>query len=261
MVKIKLFISYSHKDVDYKNTLLNHLSGLKNKGLIDQWNDTEILPGAEWDREIKQQLRTSNIVLFLMSSDFMASDYINNIEIKNAFERYHENEIIILPIILRPFDFENSGFNQFKTLPKDGRAITTWENQDLAFLDVVKGLEMVIKNYKKMMDSKKKKFKEQEQPINYREDSHDIKMNFENLLKKLYSYKIFDSSDWYKVNFSLGVLQKMKLISTEEVDFIKNKLLEYNSLPRKPGESKIIVSFLEKSKLTDKITSLISILG
>ena len=79
MERIKLFISYAHADEDYKDDLKKHLSGFKRNGIIEEWNDRYILPGKKWDDEIKRNLEESQIVLFLIRSDFMSSDYINDV--------------------------------------------------------------------------------------------------------------------------------------------------------------------------------------
>lgn len=144
MKNISLFISYSHKDEGIKSELVNHLSGMKRMGLISEWNDRKILPGEEWDTIIKNKIEQADVILFLISSDFMASDYINDVEIKKAIDRYQQKSVKIVPIIVRPCDFESFPVSQYQALPKDAKAISLWDDKDEALLDVVKSLKKLL---------------------------------------------------------------------------------------------------------------------
>lgn len=140
----KLFISYTHKDEPFKDDLIEHLSGLKENGSISSWNDRQIMPGEEWDDAIKKNLTEADIVLFLVSSSFMASNYIKDVEIKHTLERYRNNEVIIVPIIIRPCDFSMLPISKLQALPKDAKPISTWADRDEAFLNVVNGIKQLL---------------------------------------------------------------------------------------------------------------------
>jgi hypothetical protein len=143
----KIFISYAHKDEDYKNQFEIHLSGLKRQNLIDVWTDRQVLIGEKWDEKIRQRLITSDIVIFLISSDFLASEYINEVEIKKTIARHKNKEILIAPIFLRPCDFESSILSDFQGVPRDKKFIVTWDNIDSAFLKVIEELKKIIVNF------------------------------------------------------------------------------------------------------------------
>ncbi len=143
---IKLFISYAHEDEGYKNELEKHLITYKRNGTIESWDDREILPGKEWEEEIRHQIENSQLILFLISPDFISSEYINDVELKKAFDRYRKREVMMIPIIIRPADFSSLEISKFQALPKDGRPISTWEDKDEAWLDVVKQLKKVFKS-------------------------------------------------------------------------------------------------------------------
>lgn len=143
---VKVFISYAHEDEAYKDQLEIRLKPFQYNGIIDSWTDREILPGDIWDDEIKRKIEESEILLFLISPDFIASDYINKIEIKNALERFKKREVIIIPIIIRPTDISSMEISSFQAIPKDGRPISTWDNQDEAWLDVSNQLRKVIES-------------------------------------------------------------------------------------------------------------------
>jgi hypothetical protein len=76
----------------------------------------------------------------------LASDYCYDIELKRALERHESNQARVIPVILRSVDWQRSPFGKLAALPKDGKAITSWQNEDEAFTDVVKGLRRVIDN-------------------------------------------------------------------------------------------------------------------
>src|SRR5215467_8015076 len=83
-----------------------HLSPLLHQGFIDVWHDRNISAGSDWEQEIKEQLNAAQIILLLVSPDFMASNYINNVELKRAIERHQRGEARVIPIILRPVDWQ-----------------------------------------------------------------------------------------------------------------------------------------------------------
>ncbi|SHH28766.1 TIR domain-containing protein [Chryseolinea serpens] len=141
---IKIFISYARKDEKFKDALAEHLSGLRNNKIIEDWTDKELLAGDVWNDAICQVLEESKIILFLVSSTFMNSNYINEVEIKRALERNKEGDAIIIPIIIRPCDFKSLPLQKFAALPKNLKPISDWTSRDKAWLDVVDGLKKVI---------------------------------------------------------------------------------------------------------------------
>src|SRR3712207_6751239 len=141
---LKIFCSYSHRDEEHLNDLRDWLRGLERQGLIESWHDREIVPGWEWEEAIDKNLRTADIVLLLVSPDFMASDYVNENEINKAVERHKRGEARVIPIILRPADWEWPPLNKLQALPKDARPITRWPDRDEAWLDVAKGIRRAV---------------------------------------------------------------------------------------------------------------------
>jgi len=141
---IEIFYSYSHKDEDLRNELEKHLSVLKRNGVIAGWHDRKIVPGAEWGGEIDKHLEMSNIILLLVSSDFIASDYCYENEMKRAMERHAQRTARVIPVILRKCDWRDAPFGKLQALPKNGKPIKTWNDIDDAFADVVAGLKRTI---------------------------------------------------------------------------------------------------------------------
>jgi hypothetical protein len=130
--KLQAFVSYSHKDESLRSALDAHLSGLVSQGVIELWNDRAIEAGSEWETEIQIRLEAADIVLLLVSSDFLASPYCYGREMKRAVQRHEQGLARVIPVILRPVDWHHSPFAKLQALPRDGRPITTWPNQDEA---------------------------------------------------------------------------------------------------------------------------------
>ena len=142
-----VFISYSHKDEEYKNQLIAHLSGLVRNKIIHLWDDRQIKIGDSWDATIKNKLEESDVAIFLISSDFLSSSYINEVEIKKTLERHSKGEILLIPVFLRPCDFESSEFSSLQGVPRDARFVVEFPNIDSAFLSIVKELKSLINNF------------------------------------------------------------------------------------------------------------------
>jgi hypothetical protein len=143
---MEVFFSYAHEDEALRDKLAKHLKLLERQGVIKAWHDRDITAGEEWKEVIDNHLESANIILLLVSSDFLASDYCYDIELKRALERHESNQARVIPVILRSVDWHDSTFGKLAALPKDGKAITSWQDEDEAFTDVVKGLRRVIDN-------------------------------------------------------------------------------------------------------------------
>jgi internalin A len=148
---LKVFFSYSHKDTAIMNQMAVHLAPLKRLEKIEVWSDKAIQAGDEWDAAINDNLRSSDIVLFLVSADFIASSYIWEKEIPLAIKLKNDsNERVsrVIPIYLRPFDFSELSFAETEMVPKDAsghlKAISQWENMDEAFMEVARRIREVI---------------------------------------------------------------------------------------------------------------------
>lgn len=149
---IEIFYSYCHADEALRNELEKHLSQLRREGIIKGWHDRQIPAGKEWDGQINQHLDSADIILLLISSDFLASDYCNDIEVKRAMERHEAVEALVIPIILRSCDWNRAPFGKLQALPKDALPIKKWPDQDDAFLDVARGIRKAAEGLKPSID-------------------------------------------------------------------------------------------------------------
>jgi hypothetical protein len=137
---IKVFYSYSHRDEQLRKELNTHLALLKRTNVITSWDDRDINAGKEWEKEISGHLNRANLVLLLVSADFIASDYCYSIEVECAMERHESGEARVIPIILRPCDWSSAPFGKLQALPRDAKPVTLWANQDEAFLNIAQGI-------------------------------------------------------------------------------------------------------------------------
>jgi hypothetical protein len=140
---IDVFYSYAHLDEPLRTELDKHLSSLRREGVIAGWHDRRITAGTEWAGAIDAHLQCAQIILLLVSADFLASDYCNDVELQHAMARHEAGEARVIPIILRAVDWQRAPFGKLQALPQDGRPITSWPNQDEAFLDVARGIRTV----------------------------------------------------------------------------------------------------------------------
>ena len=143
---VKLFYSYSHKDEALRKKLNNHLAILEKQGLIDGWHDRKIMAGSEWEGEIDKHLKEADIVLLLVSDNFIASNYCYDIEVKLAVERHNRGDAVVIPVILKPVDWSGAPFGKLQALPTDGKPITKWTNRDDAFKDIATGIRVRLQS-------------------------------------------------------------------------------------------------------------------
>lgn len=141
---VSVFVSYSHADDKLRKELGKHLSVLHRQGLIAAWHDRMIGAGSEWAGVIDDHLEQSRIILLLVSSDFINSEYCYDIEMKRALERHERRDALVIPVILRPVALRGTPFAKLQALPTDAKAVTDWPNQDSAFVDVVEGLRDAV---------------------------------------------------------------------------------------------------------------------
>lgn len=163
MPSLKLFFSYSHKDEALRDELAKHLSTLRRQGVISSWHDRKILPGEEWDHQINDNLNTADIILLLVSSDFIASDYCWDIEVNKAIERHNAKEARVIPVILRSVDWSGAPFAKLQALPNNAEPVVSrsWHNPDEAFKDVARGIRAAAEKLVEKLN--KERLREQEQ--------------------------------------------------------------------------------------------------
>lgn len=117
---------------------------LRNQGLIDSWHDRRILAGDDFDHAINSQINTADVILLLVSPDFLASRYCYDVEVRRAMERQQAGEARVIPVILRHCDWHSAPFGKLLAAPKDGKPIKAWGDPDEAFADVARQIRAAL---------------------------------------------------------------------------------------------------------------------
>ena len=142
--KVSIFISYAHADEDLKNELDKHLTGLKRSKKIETWNDRQLIAGQEWDEVIKTELERSDIILLLISIDFIASQYIWDKELATAMKRHEEGTARVVPIILKNCLWQEMPFAKLQALPRNAKPVTSYAIDDDAYTEISVSLNQLV---------------------------------------------------------------------------------------------------------------------
>src|SRR3954451_24467773 len=144
---VRVFYSYSHADVRMLERLRKHLAMLRRHGLISEWHDRDIEAGAEWREEIARELDEADLILLLISADFLASDFCYEEEMVQAVARAEHGQATVIGVMLRPVDgWELSPFARFQVVPRNARPITQWASADEAYSDVAASIRSAIEH-------------------------------------------------------------------------------------------------------------------
>lgn len=136
MEPVELFFSYSHKDEKLRDRLEPHLAMLKRDKVIKSWHDRKLSAESEAARAIDDHLNSADIILLLVSENFLASDYCYDIEMPRAMARHEAGEARVIPVILKPVDWSDAPFGKLQAFPKDAKPVTKWTNRDDAFVNI-----------------------------------------------------------------------------------------------------------------------------
>jgi len=146
MSPAEIFFSYAHEDEGLMDAVRRQLIVFERKGLLIKWHDRQIPAGQEWHGQIDDNLRRAKIILFFVSPHFIESRYICDVEVAEALTRHKAGEATVIPVILRPCPWQEL-FGNLQAVPKDGRPITQWANQDEACLDAANRIVEVVRSF------------------------------------------------------------------------------------------------------------------
>jgi hypothetical protein len=136
----KVFVSYAPKDKSFREELDKHLITLQKQGIISAWHDGKIIPGTERHPQIIDHLNHADIILLLVSADYMSSDFCYSTELEQAIARHDAHEAHVIPILLRPTYWKGAPFAKLDMLPSEAKPVTDWPSHDKAFENVVEGI-------------------------------------------------------------------------------------------------------------------------
>ncbi len=138
---LQVFCCYAHKDQPYLLELKKHLSAIQVDGLISMHDDLDISARMDREQEISHYLNTAHIILLLISPDFLTPNYSS--EMEQALGRHKKGEARVIPVILRPANWQAAPFARLQCLPRNAQPATTWGNRDEAFRNIAQGIRLV----------------------------------------------------------------------------------------------------------------------
>ncbi len=140
----RVFYAYAPEDEALRNRLDVHLAVLTREGLIEPWHDGRITPGTEWSAEVRRQLDEADVVLLLVTADFLAWSQGWEVEVCRSMERHDLGEACVVPVILRPCDWRNTPLAKLQEVPKDGTPVTRWPDPEDAWVDVAQRIRKLV---------------------------------------------------------------------------------------------------------------------
>ncbi len=172
---IQIFIAYSREDAPYLNEIKKALRPLELKGSAKIWYDGEIVPGKIWEDEIKQALHNANIIMLLVSSDSIYSEYFYKKEVQEALARHEQGLCHVVPVILRDCLWEETQLAKLQALPQDAKPIADWKSPDAAYKSIAVGVAKLVEEIKADRDQAHHDKNEQERLKNEREEAEQLR--------------------------------------------------------------------------------------
>lgn len=147
--KVNIFISYSHADLKWLERLKTHLKVLaKYSGRVEYWEDTKLRGGDKWRDEITAAINNANVAILLVSTDFLASDFIANDELPPILRKAVIGGTRVLPLIVAPCSFEVSEIRDFQAINSPDRTLADLANDEAAidrvYLELVKTIQGLL---------------------------------------------------------------------------------------------------------------------
>jgi hypothetical protein len=139
----RVFVAFSSPDGEYLLQLETHLSSLVKQGRIEVWHDRRMVAGGDREAQIELQLALADLVLLLVSPDFLASDGCRKI-VDKAMSDQMAGRVRVIPVLLRPTDWEDTKFAGLCHLPEGEEPVSRWRHRDSAYISIVQGIRRVL---------------------------------------------------------------------------------------------------------------------
>ncbi len=152
--KATLFVSYSSKDARQLDELLVRLKPMVSEGLLAVWSDRCLIVGEKWDGRIREEVKAADVILFLLSAQFEASDYIQGVEVKHALEQAEAGQATLVSVILEKCNWERTPLAQYQVLPPKGKPVRDTAPQRNAWYAVAEGLRKALEAIRNSRRSK-----------------------------------------------------------------------------------------------------------
>jgi hypothetical protein len=141
---VRLVYSSVPADEAFREQLSTHLHTLVQNGLVSEWYEQQIPAGSDVVTERHHAWQSADILLLLLSADYFASDAFDSHEMQQALDRHRSGQLRIVPLLLRPCDWQSTLVAGLQCLPRNGKPLSKWDDRDDAFLTIVQDLRHII---------------------------------------------------------------------------------------------------------------------
>ena len=150
---MKGFVAYSRTDTRTIDGLMVHLKGLEREGVIETWHDRQLVPGEEWDTRIRSELAEATVIIFCVSADLLANEYVQKVEIPMAIARRDREEATVIPVILRQCAWQSHALGRLQGIPAKGRTVQDYirnDNTDEVWTEVAYAVRGAVRARRKV---------------------------------------------------------------------------------------------------------------
>ena len=149
---VPLFICYAHANERMVRQLIPSLKVLARRGYVAPWRDTDLVPGEDWDETIKERLSKSQVILFMVSRDFLASPYITDEERPLAMALMKETKAVVVPVLLSACSWQAEDFAKLENLPHKGSLMTSYRPRENGWTLVEEGLKKAVEQGRRLSE-------------------------------------------------------------------------------------------------------------
>lgn len=142
--KLRLVVCHAPQDEALAAELENHLTSLRQRGTLESWSPSRLLGGDLRAEMIGQRIDEADIILLLLSVDFLSSAHCYDAMLARAMDRHRQGETRVVPILLRAADYQGTLFADLQPIPADGRTIKAAANRDAIWTDVIGELRRIV---------------------------------------------------------------------------------------------------------------------
>lgn len=137
---VKVFLCYTSSDLEALEQLRQQLKLLERTGLIETWYNRQILPGADYVQEIEARLNQAQVIILLVSSTFLASEYCDGKEMEHALQLHREARAVVVPVQIEPSLWDLTPLGDLQALPDNNKPVSEWRRASAAWVNVAVGI-------------------------------------------------------------------------------------------------------------------------
>lgn len=139
-----VYVAYSHADQKFFEQLQEHITAHRRAGLFDGFDHWKVSAVDRPTGTISESLEKADVMLLLISATFLASPYTFGAELARALEMHESGQIALLPVVVRPCDWDIAPFGGLRALPEGGGAVVSWNHAEEAWASVARSLRTLL---------------------------------------------------------------------------------------------------------------------